>query len=323
MNLSVVIPVYNVEAYIGMCLDSVIRIVEYDSECEIIIVNDGTLDHSMDVVRAHTANYPRIKLINQENQGLGAARNRGLQEAKGEYVYFLDSDDYVDLAAFYSLFDKGRKIGADVIVGDLWQIIDGVKKEVSYKIKTEKDLLMNGSDFFSAYYRNCINTVVVRSIYKRDFLVSNSLFFSEHIFFEDTNWTPKVLLAANLILYSPIAFYFYVIRNGSIIQTDFSEKKMDDSLFVFEDLLILTKGQNCNVQKELGYISVIGIFVAIGRYLRNHKMSKAKRQKINEIFSLPCNHYFQVMYMLLGYRFFPFLYHVLLKKRYSVINKGI
>lgn len=323
MNLSVVIPVYNVEAYIGMCLDSIIRIVEYDSECEIIIVNDGTLDHSMDVVKAHTAHYPRIKLINQENQGLGAARNRGLQEAKGEYVYFLDSDDYVDLAAFYSLFDKGRKIGADVIVGNLWQIIDGVKKEVSYKIKTEEDLLMNGSDFFSAYYRNCINTVVVRSIYKRDFLVRNSLFFSEHIFFEDTNWTPKVLLAANLILYSPIAFYFYVIRDGSIIQTDFSEKKMDDSLFVFEDLLILTKGQNCNVQKELGYISVIGIFVAIGRYLRNHKMSKAKQQKINKIFSLPCNHYFQVMYMLLGYRFFPFLYHVLLKKKYSIINKGI
>lgn len=323
MDLSVIIPVYNVEAYIGKCLDSVVQMAENDLTCEIIVVNDGTPDHSMDVVEAYRTRYSNIKIVNQKNQGLGAARNRGLKEAKGEYVYFLDSDDYIDYKAFCSLFDKGRMADTDVIVGDLWQIVDGVKKDVSYKIKTEVDILANGNDFFAQYYRSCINTVVVRSIYKRNFLINHNLLFSEHIFFEDTNWTPKVLLTADSVLYSPIVFYYYVIRDGSIIQTDFSEKKMDDSLFVFEDLLKHAEGQSSGVQKELGYIAVIGIFVAIGRYLRSHKMNTSKKKEINVILGLPCIHYPKIKSLLIGYRFLPNFFNTLFKKKYSIINKGI
>lgn len=88
MELSIVIPIYNVEAYIGRCLDSVSKIFDLGLACEVIIVNDGTPDGSMAIVEDYAKKYPHIKIINQDNQGLGEARNVGLRHACGEYVYF-------------------------------------------------------------------------------------------------------------------------------------------------------------------------------------------------------------------------------------------
>ena len=88
-KFSIIIPVYNVEKYIGKCLESVMN--QTYKDYEVIVVNDGTKDNSMDIVK----NYP-VKIIEQENQGLSVARNTGVKKAKGEYIIFLDSDDYIE-----------------------------------------------------------------------------------------------------------------------------------------------------------------------------------------------------------------------------------
>ena len=124
MRLSVIIPVYNVEEYVLRCLKSIIDI-ENHGDTEIIVVNDGSRDGSMALVSDFASSHPIITIVNQENRGLGAARNTGLKHAQGEYVYFLDSDDYIDLESFVHLFNTGYG-SADVIVGNFVYNTDDV-----------------------------------------------------------------------------------------------------------------------------------------------------------------------------------------------------
>ena len=98
MKLSIVIPVYNTEEYIRQCIDSVINI--KNIETEIIAVNDGSTDRTKDILEEYTENDDRIKVITQENQGASAARNTGIKASTGDYIYFLDSDDWVDTVSF-------------------------------------------------------------------------------------------------------------------------------------------------------------------------------------------------------------------------------
>ena len=118
MRLSIVIPVYNVELYIRKCIESVLCLPFSKSDYEIIVVNDGTPDNSMDIVKEYES-YSNIHIISQENKGLGGARNTGLRSAKGEWVYFLDSDDSIDYHSFITLFQKAcDDESVDIIIGD-------------------------------------------------------------------------------------------------------------------------------------------------------------------------------------------------------------
>ena len=98
MKLSIIIPAYNTEKYIKQCIDSVINI--WNIENEIIVVNDGSTDRTKDILKEYTENNDRIKVITQENQGASAARNTGIKASTGDYIYFLDSDDWIDTVSF-------------------------------------------------------------------------------------------------------------------------------------------------------------------------------------------------------------------------------
>ena len=98
MKLSIIIPAYNTEKYIKQCIDSVINI--WNIENEIIVVNDGSTDRTKDILKEYTENNDRIKVITQENQGASAARNTGIKASIGDYIYFLDSDDWIDTVSF-------------------------------------------------------------------------------------------------------------------------------------------------------------------------------------------------------------------------------
>jgi glycosyltransferase involved in cell wall biosynthesis len=119
MLLSVIIPVYNVENYLARCLDSILDQNLDFSNYEIILVNDGSQDKSLDVALEYQKKYSNIKVISQENQGSSVARNAGYALAIGDYLYFMDSDDYVETAVFKNLLDLAIKLKLDLIGFDM------------------------------------------------------------------------------------------------------------------------------------------------------------------------------------------------------------
>jgi glycosyltransferase involved in cell wall biosynthesis len=314
MRLSVIIPVYNVEEYVLRCLKSIIDI-ENHGDTEIIVVNDGSRDGSMALVSDFASSHPIITIVNQENRGLGAARNTGLKHAQGEYVYFLDSDDYIDLESFVHLFNTGYG-SADVIVGNFVYNTDDVIEKSKFRIPTDKVIVEKGRDFFVKYYRRYISTTVWRSIYRRKLLIENDLTFAEGVYHEDVNWTPNVLLHAGTVIYCPLYFYNYIIRNGSIINSALSERRLHDILFVYEDLVKNAYMYDNPVQKELSFITIVGLFVYIGRYWGKVDEEKLK-QDVLRIMSYQCRHYWYIYLGCCLFKLFPNFMALLLKKRYS------
>ena len=318
MELSIVIPIYNVEAYIGRCLDSVSKIFGLGLACEGIIVNDGTPDGSMAIVEDYAKKYPHIKIINQDNQGLGEARNVGLRHACGEYVYFLDSDDTIKAENLVTLFRSGYNSLPDVLVGNYSNIVEGENRHYLPAIIEEQSRVYTGEDYFNRYYVKSINILVVQGIYKKSFLLDNNLFFTKGIFFEDVNWMPKMLLHANAIYYKNICIYNYYLRQGSIIRSEYTLKKFHDILFIAEDLLKLSsKKLRRKTQKNIGYLAIVGTSVSIGRILKDNSLTVSDRKSIDRIFGWDTCHYFYIHIYLWFYKAFPVWVQKVLKSKYS------
>ena len=122
IKISVIIPVYNVEQYLRECLESVIN--QTLSELEIICINDGSTDSSLDILREYEQKDNRIIVINKDNEGQAAARNIGISMAKGEYIGFLDSDDYIDSNFYEKLYNAAKKYKADIACTNLYRFSD-------------------------------------------------------------------------------------------------------------------------------------------------------------------------------------------------------
>ena len=130
IKVSIIIPVYGVEKYISQCLESVIN--QSYENIEIIVVNDGTKDNSMKIVEEYLLDE-RIKIINKENGGLASARNRGIEEATGEYIYFLDSDDWIEVNTIEVLVEESNNL--DIIYSNFWYFDEKNQKKRKNKEK--------------------------------------------------------------------------------------------------------------------------------------------------------------------------------------------
>ena len=317
MKLSIIIPVYNVEKYIERCLLSFYKIKTPSNEYEIIIIDDESLDSSIEKVKFHMNKFENIRIIHQKNKGLGGARNTGLKEAKGEYVFFCDSDDFIIPNSFDSFFNKIYTSKVEIGIGNFYNYFENEEYyPSSFSINVTEPMNLTGYECIKKYYRKYINTMVWRSIYKREYLLKNNFFFNEEIYFEDVNWTPKVITNAERIKYFPILFYNYVQRKGSIINSSFSKKKFEDRLFVNKDLLIYSKKCPKPVQKELGYLAIIGTFLAIGKW-QYINIDKQQLNKIKSVITLPCSHYFVIKILIIFYLLIPQLSNYIFSKHYG------
>ncbi|MDR2160688.1 MAG: glycosyltransferase, partial [Desulfovibrio sp.] len=167
-KVSVIIPVYNTEPYLRRCLDSVCG--QTLREIEIICVNDGSTDGSLEILREYAQKDSRVKVIElEENKGAGAARNAGIDAARGEYIGFVDSDDYVDLDFYETLYVKAQETQAEVVKGADWELItsDGIViiENVNAEIRLHPTL-------FKQY---------VTAIFKTAYIHDNSINFPEGI----------------------------------------------------------------------------------------------------------------------------------------------
>ncbi|MGB5317249.1 MAG: glycosyltransferase [Robiginitalea sp.] len=213
--MSIVVPTYNVEQYLAICLDSLVNQSISAGDYEIIVVNDGSTDGSGDIAMSYQDRYTQIKVYHQENQGLSAARNKGIELATGTYIYFIDSDDYIahhtlpyalKVLQSNNLEVFGLKVKYTDAVND-WQ---SGNFEVT---KTESVRVMDGITYLAEH--NYLNTVWWYII-KRKYLMESGLVFPVGRFMEDAVFTAKLLANTNRIAESSLEFYRYRVRPNSI-----------------------------------------------------------------------------------------------------------
>ena len=220
-KISVIIPIYNVKKFLEKCLTSVVN--QTYKNLEIILINDGSTDNSLDICNEFVKKDERIKLINKENEGLSAARNTGLKLATGEYIGFIDSDDWIDLDFYEKLYNAIEKNQADIACASIERVGQFVKKfRVHY---LEEKITEN----FKENLKICNypkNSYVWNKLYKAE-LVKNT-FFKEGVYFEDVIWTSKILEKSSKIVAVPNIKYYYFKNKFSIVKSKSTPKKQKD-----------------------------------------------------------------------------------------------
>lgn len=230
MYISIIVPVYNVEKYIERCIQSCIN-QKFDKDLyEIILVNDGSTDKSVEIINKYLNSNVDMKLINKINGGLSDARNVGLENASGKYILFLDSDDSIELNTCKWIKDALENIESDVDVLPLgFRKIQGeCVSEIKHSISNS---VVSGEFFLKNELKNGMMYMAAWSyVYRRDFLIQNELKFKKGILHEDEQFTPRVLLKAKKVLPLDYIFYNYYI-NPNTITTKKNKKKNAEDLF--------------------------------------------------------------------------------------------
>ena len=209
IKVSVIVPVYNVEEYLARCLDSLVN--QSLKDIEIIVVNDGSPDNSQKIIDNYCKKYKNIKSFIKENGGVSDARNFGIEKAQGEYIAFVDGDDYVTNDMYQKMYDKAKLGNFDIVVCDLNYVYEnGEIKRVSSKI--EKDTVDIKKTYVNMY------PCVWNKIFKRE-LFNTGIRFKKDVWFEDVDFLYKIFPFIKNIGVVKEPFNQYVQREGSITKT--------------------------------------------------------------------------------------------------------
>ena len=202
-KVSLIIPVYNVQDYIEKCLDSVVN--QTIDDIEIIIVNDGSKDKSKQKIENYLEKYPKIKYLEKENGGLSDARNYGLKFATGEYVAFLDSDDYVEKNTYEEMYNLAKKEKSDMVECDfIWEYPNKIREDIGVLYSSKKEMIEKA------------RVVAWNKLIKRNLIVENNLEFPKGLRYEDVEFTYKLIPHIKKYTYVDEILLHYVQRENSI-----------------------------------------------------------------------------------------------------------
>lgn len=229
--VSVIVPVYNVEKYIERCILSVLN--QTYQNYELLLVNDGSSDGSGRICDAYHSKYPQIKVYHKENGGLSDARNYGLQKAEGEYIVFLDSDDYIAgefLACLYRLLEETR---ADIAVCGFYHMDTDTFPEEK-KDRRYQTVLLSAQETLADWHgiRGKMETCVWNKLYKRKVfaLDKEPVLFPIGTYYEDVYTTHRLVDNAERIVFTEKPLYMYYKRSGSIMESKLTMEKMKMSI---------------------------------------------------------------------------------------------
>lgn len=246
MKLSIIIPVYNVEKYIEKCILSCEDQNIPSNDYEIIVVNDGSPDESLAIIEELSKKFSNISIISQENQGLSAARNAGLKRAKGEYVWFVDSDDSIASNCLFRICSK-LKDELDILHLQYRNVYDDETKSFDEPftlidgIRTGIEVTLNGGLPAPAQF----------SIYRRTFLELNHLSFVKGIYHEDSEFKPRAVYQAKKIASDDHVSYYYYQRSSGNIMSSFTLKRAIDVIFVNNSLYSFSKELDYEVKRAI------------------------------------------------------------------------
>ena len=330
-KISVIVPVYNVENYLAECLDSVIN--QSLREIEIICVNDGSTDGSLKILEEYAEKDKRIAVISQENQMLGAARNNALKIASGDYIQFLDSDDYLDLNTCENLYRKCKSLNLDMLSfrgtnfnNDTREILGNPYYEFRYLPKDWGKNVFNYRDCTEFLTKMAVSSCL--TLVKRSFLKKHKINFPEKLCYEDNVFFVKCITKARRVSIDKNLYYYRRIHPESITQNN--HKHFKDKLKIYELMLQYLRDANVDYCIYRSYKETI-IKGALYLYSKFSSLDPVNyRKALHHLIELIKNDRGPTLRMRWGllkvYFFLPYyLFNVLsMKKEYvKLINKNL
>lgn len=292
-KFSLIIPAYNVEKYIKKCLDSVLN--QTYNNYEIIIINDGSTDNTSKILESYKSNK-KIKIINQENKGLSNARNTGVSNAKGDYILFIDSDDFIEKELLEIL---NKTIKDEDLIRFQIRILDETNKIIKeYKEETFNNL--NGIEAFNKLSKYNLVELAVCYAYKKDTFLKNNYKFEEKTYHEDFGLIPYIIISSKKVTSINYIGYNYLQRKNSIMNnTDYEKeiKKSNDVLKHYKNLIkwaqnikgdltiyksfiansVILKSLNLKEKDYKNYIKKLKEYKVYDDLLTNNKENKIKK----------------------------------------------
>lgn len=274
-KISVIVPIYNVEKYLERCIQSILN--QTLNDIEIILVNDGSPDNSSVICDAYAKKYRNIKVIHKKNQGLGYARNSGLDIASGEFVAFVDSDDTIHPDMYSHMYNMAINYGLDATYCGIVRIPDN--KTLVPFVETEENLFFQNENVQNEFLINMIGSPPYytsdvmyqmsscRAIYSNNIIKMNNIrFLSERdILSEDIVFNIDFLTKSTKVLLMPNGYYYYWRNEGSL-STTYSRNKIEKANLLYKlieiklkSIGLLSKGKN-NIDRM--YLCIIRIFIA-------------------------------------------------------------
>lgn len=238
IKVSVIVPVYNVEKYLGQCLNSIIN--QTFEDIEIICINDGSKDNSLQIIYEFAAKDKRIRVINKQNEGISAARNQGMELAKGEYISFIDSDDWIDKNYLEALYTAAKRYDSDIASGGIIRVTG---KRQRNKLIYKKEEFTKDTDKKNRLTKTPVFSYVWNKIYKRESLIKSGVTFPVGRVFEDVTWSIKAIYYLNGVVTVPDAIYYYR-KNPTSIMSAKSEKNAKDYAQSEKEMLEFAKENN-------------------------------------------------------------------------------
>jgi len=266
MVISVIVPVYGVEQELDRCVRSIQR--QTYKDLEILLVDDGSPDNCPQMCDAYAKRDCRIKVLHKENGGISSARNAGLREAVGEFVLYVDSDDYIEPDACEKLL---AAMGGDVdfVVGSF--IEETGDKTIVHTHSNAREFVIRSiqkNEWYAAAWLN---------LYRRSFLLENRLFYREGIVFEDTHLMLKLYLAAREVACVKAPFYHYCVRAGSVMRSADTERKADTIVAIYNEWMVLLQSLPDEEYKRYLY----GIMLRF--YMRNCRVLHIRTWRIQGV----------------------------------------
>ncbi|SDP86498.1 Glycosyltransferase involved in cell wall bisynthesis [Eubacterium maltosivorans] len=239
MKVSVIVPVYNVEKYVERCLRSITN--QTLSDIEIIVLNDGSTDNSEGIIKNFIKKDHRIRYFFHDNKGLGLTRNEGIMYSKGEYLAFVDSDDYIEPNMLEILYKAAIGSEAEVVYCETNLIKDKGKEKVRYCIQNKEKVLDSSEEknkfFLEAFIKEEYSCNAWDKLYNTKFIKNNNIVFGDNkrIFAEDLFFQFQVVKYIHKISFIAIPLYNYYVRSDSIMNT-YKENLVKRHIKMFEDL---------------------------------------------------------------------------------------
>lgn len=237
-KVSVIIPAYNVEKYLERCLMSLIK--QTLLEIEIIVIDDGSTDKTLEIAREFEKLDARIKVLSQTNQKQGAARNRGLEVAKGEFIGFVDADDWVDLDYFEKMYNAATKHNVNIAAANATR---DYSSKVKIHLKLEQEQTFYGANDIVKAIKN--NLVVHSKIFRFDRI--KNLRFPEGVFYEDAPYAIRAIDMSNSLVTIPNTTYHYFSNQNSTIKQVVKGKNLEDKIKMNLDLINYCEENNVEI----------------------------------------------------------------------------
>lgn len=280
-RFSIIVPVYNVKDYLDRCMDSLLNQGEMDKRTEILLIDDGSLDGSGQLCDYYAERFSHVRTCHKENGGLSSARNLGIEKAEGDYVLFVDSDDYIERNTCLTLDRALEQYGeAEILVYDGVED-DGMHQTRLRRLPVETKQCTDGKNYLLKHYqtRN-MNIEAWLYAYRREFLLNNGLRFREGILHEDVEFTPRALLSCRRILELPDCLYHYMVRENSISTQKDRTRNIHDLFQTLKELDALAETQEkelCRWMKNAILDSYLNMVQDAGMYRPQYRMLLDKR----------------------------------------------